>query len=256
MIDTRAIIDPAAKIADDVEIGPWSIIGPEVEIGAGTRIGPHVVIKGPTKIGCNNQFFQFSSIGEDSQDKKYTGEKTFLEIGDNNVFREFCSINRGTHQGGGITRIGNNNLFMACTHVAHDCIVGNHTIFSNHASAAGHVLVGDYAILSGFSGIHQFCIIGAHSFIAAGCMVTKDVLPYVLVDGSTATTRGLNTEGLKRRGFSAETLNTLRRAYKIIYRNGLTVAEAIEQLQELTKECVEVKLMIDVLQQSQRGIVR
>lgn len=256
MIDARAIIDPTARIADDVEIGPWTIIGPEVEIGVGTHIGPHVVIKGPTKIGRDNQIFQFTSIGEDSQDKKYTGEKTYLEIGDNNVIREFCSINRGTQQGGGITRIGNKNLFMACTHVAHDCVVGNNAIFANHASAAGHVVVGDYAILSGFSGIHQFCTIGAHSFIAAGCMVTKDVLPYILVDGPDGKARGLNTEGLKRRGFSPEVINTLRRAYKIIYRNSLTVTQAVEQLNELALDCPEVNLMIDVLQQSQRGIVR
>jgi UDP-N-acetylglucosamine acyltransferase len=256
VIHPSAIIDPGAVIAQDVQIGPWTMIGPDVEIGAGTTIGPHVVIKGPTKIGCHNQIFQFASIGEDSQDKKYAGEKTFLEIGDNNVIREYCSINRGTQQGGGITRIGNNNFFMACTHVAHDCVIGNHVIFANHAAAAGHVTIGDYVILSGFSGVHQFCTIGSHSFIGAGCIVTKDVLPYILVDGHDARARALYTEGLKIRGFSMVTINSLRRDYKIIYRNSLTVAQAVEQLTELAFDCQEVNLMIEILQSSQRGIVR
>lgn len=256
MIDSRAIIDSSATISDDVEIGPWTYIGPHVEIGSGTKIASHVVIKGPTKIGKNNNIFQFSSIGEDPQDKKYDGEPTVLEVGDNNVFRECCTINRGTVQGGGVTRIGNYNLIMAYVHVAHDCIVGNDIILANNAALSGHVVIHDYAILSGFSAVHQFCHIGSYSFLAGYTPVGKDVLPYVLVSGHEATVCGLNTEGLKRRGFSAETINHLKRAYKIIYRSGLTVLQAQEQLQEMVSECAEVQLFIDSLKQSARGIVR
>lgn len=256
MIDKQAIIDPSAKIAANVTIGPWTYVGPDVEIGEGTTIASHVVIKGPTTIGKNNRIFQFASLGEDPQDKKYKGEKTRLEVGDNNVFREHVTINRGVVQAGGLTKIGSNNLFMACVHIAHDCVIGNNTIFANHSSLAGHVVVGDYAIFSGFVGVHQFCQIGAHSFTGGGTMVTKDVLPYVLIDGHEAKACGLNTEGLKRRGFSPEAISTLRRAYKVIYRNNLTVAQALEQLQEMVKDCPEVQLMIDALQQSTRGIIR
>lgn len=256
MISPQAIIDPLARVADNVEIGPWTYIGPEVEIGEGTIIGSHIVIKGPTKIGRENRFFQFSSIGEDAQDKKYKDEKTFLEIGDRNMFREFVTINRGVMQAGGITKIGNDNLFMAYVHIAHDCVIGNNTVFANHSTLAGHVTVGDFAILSGVAGVNQFCQIGPHSFIGAGTKVTKDVLPYVLVDGREAEACGLNIVGLKRRGYSAETINHLRRAYKIIYRSDLTVAQAVEQLNAMLAECPEVKLMIDALQNSTRGIVR
>lgn len=254
MIDARAIIDPSARIAEDVTIGPWSVVGADVEINSGTKISSHVIIKGPTKIGHNNQIFQFASVGEDSQDKKYHGEKTFLEIGNNNIIREYCSIHRGTVQGGSVTKIGNNNLFMAYSHVAHDCIIGNNIIFANYAAAAGHVTVDDYAILSGYAGVHQFCRLGAHSFLGVGTLVRKDVLPYVLVDGQNAAVCGLNTEGLKRRGFSADAITVLKRAYKIIFRDGLTVAQAIEQLQELN--IPEINPMIVMLQQSKRGIVR
>lgn len=256
MISPQAIVDPKAKIGANVEIGPWTLIGPDVEIGDGTWIGSHVVIKGPTKIGRHNKIFQFASVGEDPQDKKYSGEATLLEIGDHNVIRESCTINRGTLQAGGKTQIGNANLLMSCVHVAHDCIIGSHAIFANHASLAGHVVVGDHAILSGFCGVHQFCVIGAHSFVGGGSMVTKDVLPYVLVDGHEAKTCGLNSEGLKRRGYSPETINNLKRAYKIIYRNGLTVAQALEQLNEMLPDCPEIGLMMEVLQKSTRGIVR
>lgn len=256
MIDSRAIIDSSAKLADDVTVGPWTYIGPGVEINSGTRIESHVVIKGPTKIGKNNKIFQFASIGEDPQDKKYNGEPTVLEIGDNNVFRECCTINRGTVQGGGVTRIGRDNLIMAYVHVAHDCIIGNEVILANNASLSGHVVVHDYAILSGFAGVHQFCHIGSYSFLAGYTPVGKDVLPYVLVSGREATVCGLNSEGLKRRGFSTETINHLKRAYKIIYRSGLTVPQALEQLQEIVPECPEVQLFIDSLNQSARGIVR
>ncbi len=256
MISPHAIIDPQARIADNVEIGPWTYIGPEVEIGEGTVVASHVVIKGPTKIGRENKFFQFSSIGEDAQDKKYKDEKTFLEIGDKNIFREFVTINRGVAQAGGVTKIGNENLFMAYVHIAHDCVIGNATIFANHSTLAGHVKVGDYAILSGVAGVNQFCEIGPYSFIGAGTKVTKDVLPYVLVDGREAEACGLNSVGLKRSGFSTETINQLRRAYKIIYRSDLTVAQALEQLQGMLAECPEVQLMMDALQNSTRGIVR
>lgn len=256
MISPHAIIDSQAHIAQNVEIGPWSYIGPEVEIGEGTVVGPHVIIKGPTKIGRENRFFQFSSIGEDAQDKKYKDEKTFLEIGDRNVFREFVTINRGVVQAGGITKIGDDNLFMAYVHIAHDCFIGNNTVFANHSTLAGHVKVGDFAILSGVAGVNQFCEIGQFSFIGAGTKVTKDVLPYVLVDGREAQACGLNIVGLRRGGFNAETINHLRRAYKIIYRSDLTVAQAIEQLKPLVAECAEVQLMVDALQNSTRGIVR
>lgn len=257
MIDKHTVIDPSARIGENVHIGPWSVIGPNVEIGAGTWIGPHVVIKGPTKIGQDNKIFQFASIGEDPQDKKYSGEKTFLEIGDRNVIRESCTINRGVLEAGGITRIGNDNLFMAYVHVAHDCVIGDHTIFANHSALAGHVVIGDFVIFGGVCGVHQFCQVGAHSFIGGGTKITKDVLPYVLVDGGQeAKACGLNIVGLKRRGFSTESVNTLRRAYKIIYRNGLTVNQALEQLAELVPECPEVVPMMKALQESTRGIVR
>lgn len=256
MIDNRADIASSARIADGVTIGPWSIIGPNVEIGEGTWIGPHVVINGPTKIGRNNKIYQFASVGEDPQDKKYNNEETYLEIGDNNIIREFCTLNRGTVQDGGITKIGNDNLLMAYVHIAHDCIIGNHTVFANNASLAGHAIIKDYAILSGFAGIHQFCVVGEHSFVAKATIVSKDVLPYVLVAGHEAEACGLNLVGLKRRGFSAETINLLKRAYKIIYRNGLTVAQSIEQLKELAEQSAEVRLMMEALQQSTRSIVR
>lgn len=256
MIDSRAIIDPKARLAPDVKVGPWTFIGADVEIGAGSHIGPHVVLKGPTKIGKNNKIYQFASVGEDPQDKKYGGEPTVLEIGDNNIIREFCTFNRGTSQGGGVTKIGNNNLFMAYVHIAHDCIVGNNTIFANNASISGHVVVHDHAILSGFAVIHQYCHIGSYSFIAGATPLGKDVLPYVLVCGPEAKVYGLNTEGLKRHGFTAEKLNQLRRAYKIIFRSGLTVQQAQEQLLEMVAETPEVQLLIDALKESVRGIVR
>lgn len=257
VIHTNTIIHPTAKIADNVEIGPWTVIGADVEIGEGTWIGSHVVIKGSTRIGRDNKIFQFSSIGEDAQDKKYKGEKTYLEIGDRNVIREACTINRGVQSAGGITRIGNDNLFMAYVHVAHDCLVGNNTIFANQSTLAGHVVIGDYVIFGGVCGVNQFCQVGAHSFIGGGTKLTKDVLPFLLIDGGQdAKTCGLNAEGLRRRGFSPETINNLRRAYKIIFRNGLTVAQAVEQLTEMIPECPEVETMITALQQSTRGIVR
>jgi UDP-N-acetylglucosamine acyltransferase len=258
MIDSRAIIDPSAKIAEGVTICPYAIIGPDVEIGKNTWVGPHVVIKGPTRIGEKNKIYQFASVGEDTQDKKYQGEKTTLEMGNNNVVREGCTINRGTVNGGGVTKIGDDNLFMAYVHIAHDCQIANYTIFANNASLAGHVTVEDYATLSGFSIVHQHCVIGAYSFLAAATGISKDVLPYVVISGQAhdAHPYGLNTIGLQRRGFSDETLSLLKRAYKIIFRQGLAVPDAIAQLQAMLSECPEVDLLIRALQRSERGITR
>ncbi len=255
MIHPTAIIDPTAVLAPDVQVGAYSIIGPEVEIGEGTWIGPHVVIQGYTKIGRDNKIYQFSSLGEVTQDKKYKGERTFLIIGDRNVIRESCTFNRGTAQDGE-TRVGSDNLFMAYVHIAHDCIVGNHTIFANNASLAGHVHVDDYVILSGFAGVFQGCRVGAHSFASMGSMIDKDILPFVKVSGYYAKPFGLNTVGMKRRGFSDDTMLWLRRAYKVIYRKGYTVKEALEQLQIMVSECGEIQCFIDFLRESERGIVR
>lgn len=256
VISKLAAIDSSAKIHADVTIGPFTVIGPNVEIGSGTVVGPHVVINGPTIIGKNNHFYQFASIGEECQDKKYKGEETKLIIGDNNTFREGCTVHRGTMQGGGVTSIGNDNLFMVNTHVAHDCIIGSNVVFANGASVAGHVRVDDYANLGGFVGVHQFCVIGSYSFLAGGSVVLKDVVPYVIVSGHPAQTHGLNTVGLTRREFSADAINTLKQAYKIVFRNSTTVNEAIEKLNSLVESCKEVILIRDFLQQSTRGIIR
>lgn len=256
MIHPTAIIDPKAKVAANVEIGPYSIIGAEVEIGEGTWIGPHVVIQGPTKIGKENKIFQFSSLGEMPQDLKFKGEKTFLEIGDRNAIREFCTFNRGTAQDKTTTRIGNDNLFMAYVHIAHDCIVGNHTIFANNASLAGHVTVEDHVIMGGFSGVLQFCRVGAHSFASMGSLIDKDVPPFVKVSGNHAKPFGLNTVGMKRRGFAEETMLALKRAYKTIYRKGLTLKQALLELEEMLATCPEISVFIDFIRASERGIVR
>ena len=256
MIDSRADIHPNAELASDVEVGPFAVIGADVVIGAGSWIGPHVVINGPTRIGSDNKIFQFSSIGEMPQDKKYGGEPTLLEIGDRNVIREFCTLNRGTVQGGGATHIGSDNWIMAYVHIAHDCQIGNHTIFANNASLAGHVTIEDHVILGGFSQVHQFCSLGAHCFTAFGSGIAKDIPPYVMVSGHPAAPHGLNAEGLRRRGFSTETLTRLRRAYKTIYRANLTLKEAIAQLKEQIAECPEIGVMVDFLEKSSRGIVR
>lgn len=257
MIDSHAIVDPNAKLAENVSVGPWTIIGHEVEIGAGTIIGSHVVIKGPTRIGKFNKIYPFASLGDDPQDKKYQGEKTYLEIGDHNVIREYCTINRGTAQDKALTKIGNYNLFMVGSHIAHDCAIGNHTIFVNNVALAGHVTVGDHAILGAYSAVHQFCQIGAHSFIAASSMVRQDVLPYVLIEGGhEARVCGLNKEGLRRSGFSEETISSLRLAYKFIFRKNLTVEQALEELDSLAEDCCQVKLMSEALKKSGRGIIR
>ncbi len=256
MIDPRAIIDPSAKLGENVEVGPWTIIGPDVEIGDGCVIASHVVLKGPTRMGRNNRIYQFSSVGEDTPDLKYQGEPTRLIIGDNNVIREGVTIHRGTVQDRGETVIGNDNLLMAYAHVGHDSVIGDHCILVNNASLAGHVNVGDWAILSGYSLVHQFCNIGAHSFAGFGCGISKDVPAYVTVSGQPAEAKTINAEGLKRRGFSREAIAAIRRAYKIVYRQGLTVEEAVAQLSEIATEQPEVQLLIDSLQQSKRGIVR
>lgn len=256
MIDSRAIIDPSAKLADDVSVGAWSIIGPDVEIGSGTVISSHVVIKGPTRIGAHNRIFQFASVGEDCQDKKYAGEPTTLVIGDHNVIREGVTMHRGTVQDNGETRVGSHNLFMAYAHVAHDCVVGDHCILANNASIAGHVTVGDYAILGGFTAVHQFCQIGAHAMVGASSLVLKDIPAYVLANGNSVEPHGINIEGLKRRGFSKTSIQVLRRAYKAVYREGLTVSEALERLQELEQHAPEVALLTASIKQSARGIIR
>lgn len=256
MIDPLALVHPEARLADDVVVGPWTQIGPDVEIGPGSWISSHVVIKGPTRIGRDNRIFQFSSIGEAPQDKKFRDEPTELIIGDRNVIRENCTLHRGTIQDSGKTILGNDNLLMAYVHVAHDCVVGNQVIMANNASIAGHVQVDDYAILGGFTGVHQFCRIGAHSFTGVGSVVVKDIPPYLMVAGQNAVPHGLNTEGLRRRGFSSETLMQLKRAYKVIYRQSLTVQQALPILQEMAEACPEVGLFVDFLKLSDRGIVR
>lgn len=256
MIHPSAIIDPQAKVADNVEVGPWTFVGPGVEIGEGSVISSHVVLKGPTIIGQNNRIYQFSSIGEDTPDLKYKGEDTRLVIGDNNVIREGVTIHRGTVQDRAETTIGDNNLIMAYAHIGHDSIVGNNCILVNNASLAGHVYVGDWAILGGYTLVHQFCKLGAHSFCGFATGLSKDVPAYVTVNGTPAEAKTINAEGLKRRGFSRESIAAIRRAYKVVYRQGLTLAEAIEKLRDMAKEFPEIQLMIESLESSDRGITR
>ena len=255
-VDPRAAIDPSARLASDVSVGPFSVIGPGVEVGAGTWIGPHVVINGPTRIGRDNRIFQFASIGEIPQDKKFHGEDTRLEIGDRNTIREYATINRGTLQGGGVTRVGDDNWFMAYIHVAHDCQVGNGAILANGASLAGHVLIEDYAILGGFTLVHQFCRVGRHAFCGMGSAISKDVPPFMMVSGSPARTYGLNSEGLKRHGFSAEELRVLRQAYKVLYRSGLTLENAQARLDQMAAASPAVSMLADFLRDSERSIMR
>ena len=257
MIDEHAVIDANAIIGDNVYVGPYTVIGADVVIGDDNWIGSHVVIKGPTKIGKSNKIYQFSSMGDDPQDKKYTGDGlSTLEIGDGNLIREYCSINRGTEEGGGKTLIGNDNWIMAYVHIAHDCLVGNNTVFANNASLAGHVTIDDFVVLGGFTGVHQFCRIGKHCFTAAFSVVVKDIPPFLMVSGNTAKPSGLNREGLKRHGFTSEKANLLRDAYKIVYRNGLTKKMAVEALRELAPESDAVGEFADFIEKSTRGIVR
>lgn len=256
MIDSKAVVDINAEIADDVKIGPFSVIGPDVQIDSGTVIGPHVVIKGPTSIGKDNHIYQFASIGEDPQDKKYADEITRLEIGDRNTIREFCTMHRGTQQDQGVTLIGNDNLFMAYTHVAHDCVIGNHVIMANGASIAGHVHVGDHAILGGFTLVHQFTQIGQYSFSAMGSAITQDIPPFVMVGGRPTRPHGINSVGMERNGISAEVIRQIRKAYKILYKTNMRLEDAIEEIEDLAGESNELSNMVSFLRNVTRGILR
>jgi UDP-N-acetylglucosamine acyltransferase len=256
MIHDQAIVDPGAQLADDVRVGPWTFIGPDVEIGPGCTIEPHVIIKGPARIGAGNHIYQFSSIGEATPDRKYKNEPTRLVIGDNNVIREGVTIHRGTVQDRSETTIGDDNLLMAAVHVGHDCVIGNHTILVNNVALAGHVSVGDWAILGGYTLVHQFCKIGAHSFSGMGTAIGKDVPAFVTVSGAPAEAKTINAEGMRRRGFSAEAINDMRRAYKIVYKQGLTLDIAVQRLAAMMGESPEVQLLIESLHVSERGIVR
>jgi len=256
LIHPTALIDPSAKLADNVTVGPWTVIGPDVEIGEGTEISSHVVVKGPTKIGKNNRIFQFCTIGEDCQDKKFKGEPTRLEIGDDNIFREACTVHRGTTQDNSLTKIGSHNLFMVNVHIAHDVMLADNCIFANDTNIAGHVHIGDYVILGGASQVHQFVKIGAHSMCGTGSIVLKDVPAYIMANGNSAQPHGINIEGLKRRGFEKADIRVLRNAYKSVYRKGLTLDEALMELKAMTSESSAVQLLIDSLEQSTRGIIR
>jgi UDP-N-acetylglucosamine acyltransferase len=256
MIHATALIHPNAKLAADVEVGAYSIIGEHVEIGPGTVVGPHVVINGHTRIGAHNRIFQFCSLGEIPQDKKYADEPTRLEIGDYNTIREFCTFNLGTAQDVGVTRLGSHNWIMAYVHLAHDCQVGNHTIFANNAQLAGHVEVGDYAILGGFTVVHQFVRIGAHIITGMGTILLQDVPPYMLVSGNPSAPHGINSEGLKRRGYSSASIMAIKRAYKTLYKSGLGLADARAAIAHLLVEHAELQPLADFLANSERGIVR
>lgn len=256
MISEFAMIHPSAKLAKGVSVGPGTYIGPDVEIGEGTWVGPHVVIQGPTVIGKNNKIFQFSSIGDEPQDVTYQGEPTRLEIGDNNIIREYAMISRGTAKGNGFTKIGNHNFLMAYIHIGHDCLVGNHTIMVNYSAISGHVILHDFAIIGGYSAIHQFCQVGSYAFVAKATYINKDVLPYVMISGYNPAACGINTVGLRRRGFSSQAIDQVRRAYKTIFRKGLTVQQAVSELELNMADCPEVTPMIEALKNSSRGIVR
>ena len=256
MIHPTAIISDSAKIDEKVEIGAYSIIGNDVEIGSGTRIDSHVVVNGPTKIGCDNHIYQFASIGDDPQDKKYRDEPTGLIIGDRNTIREFCTISRGTVQDVGNTIMGDDNWIMAYVHIAHDCVVGNQTIMANNVTLAGHVHVGDWVIFGGFSGAHQFARVGAHAFLGMYAGVNRDVPAYVMVSGQPAQPRGINSEGLKRRDFSEEQIRNIKEAYRLVYRKGLKLSEATEQIEELSKYQPELVPFLESLRSSERGVIR
>lgn len=255
-IDPRAVVSPRAELADDVEVGPFAVIGDGVTIGAGTVIGPHAVVKGPAAIGRDNQVFQFASLGDAPQDKKYGGEPTRLEIGDRNVFREYCTVNRGTVTGHGVTRLGNDNLLLAYTHVGHDCLLGNHIVLSNLVMLGGHVELGDWVIMSGYAGAHQFCKIGAHAFIGNNTAVTRDVPPYVLATGQPAEPRAVNSEGLKRRGFDEAQVRAIRNAYRVLYRSDLRLEDAVKQLEGMAAEHEVLGIFVEFIGRSTRSLVR
>ncbi|HMT92228.1 acyl-ACP--UDP-N-acetylglucosamine O-acyltransferase [uncultured Thiothrix sp.] len=256
MIHPTALIHPSAQLAADVEVGAYSIIGEQVSIGRGTRIASHVVIEGPTRMGEDNHIFQFASVGAIPQDKKYKGEPTELIIGDRNVIRESCTLNRGTAQDKGKTVIGSDNWIMAYVHIAHDCIVGNHTVFANSATLAGHVVICDYAILGGFTLVHQFCTVGEYAFTGMGSAIGKDVPPYTMVNGAPAIPRGINAEGLKRNGFSSEAIQRIKDSYRLLYRQQITVKEALAQLEADYGEFEDIQRLIQFVQASQRGLIR
>ncbi|HUL81621.1 MAG TPA: acyl-ACP--UDP-N-acetylglucosamine O-acyltransferase [Gammaproteobacteria bacterium] len=256
MIDSRAVVASSARLHDSVQVGAFAIIGDDVEIGRGSRVEPHVVIKGPTVIGADNHIFQFASIGDDPQDKKYKAQRTRLVIGDRNTIRESCTINRGTVEDRGETTIGNDNWIMAYVHIAHDCLIGNNTIFANSVQLAGHVHVGDFAVLGGFTGVHQFCHIGAHAMLGIASVVTKDVPAYVTAQGQPAEPRGINAEGLKRRGFTTEQIRNIREAYRTVFRQALKLDEAVAIIEDLVLDQPELKLFLDSLKQGTRGLAR
>lgn len=256
MIHPTAIVHPDAKLAEHVSVGAYSIIGEHVEIGAGTEIGPHVVISGHTRIGAHNRIFQFCSLGEIPQDKKYANEPTRLEIGDHNTIREFCTFNIGTIQDAGVTRLGSHNWIMAYVHLAHDCQVGNHTIMANGATLGGHVHVGDWAFIGGLSGVHQFVRIGAHAMTGFQTRLAQDLPPFVTAADNPAAAHGINSEGLKRRGFSGASILAIKRAYKTLYKSGLALEEAREAIRNQVAECPELQLLVDFLATATRGIIR
>lgn len=256
MIHATAIVHPGAKIADGVEIGPYAVIGEHVSLGEGTTVGPHAVIEGWTEIGRDNRIFQFASVGAAPQDLKFHGEKSFLRIGDRNMVREFVTLHRGTESGGGVTVIGSDNLFMAYSHVAHDCVVGNRVILANGATLAGHVQVDDFAILGGLSAVHQFTRVGAHVMVSGGSMVAQDIPPYTIAQGDRAKTVGLNLVGLKRRGFSEEAMRSIKQAYKIIFRSGLRQEEALQKIAAEVVAGPELAVFVDFIKNSQRGVAR
>ncbi len=254
MIHPTAIIDPSARLAENVRIGAYSIIGADVEIGSDTEIGPHVVIKGPTRIGSENNIFQFASIGEIPQDKKYSGESTRLEIGDRNVIREYVTLNRGTIEDSGVTVIGNDNLFMAYSHVAHDCVVGDFTVFANAASLSGHVSVGDHTTLGGFTSVHQFTSIGGYAFCGLGSVITQDIPPFTTAAGNRARLVGINKEGLKRKGFSSDLIHALHKSYRELLKSRSSKPESYEKLQPLCDQYPEVKQFVEFVRHSKRGV--
>jgi UDP-N-acetylglucosamine acyltransferase len=255
-VHPTAVVDPRAELAEDVSVGPFAVIGAEVKIGAGSRIGPHAVITGPTTLGRDNVVHAHATLGNDPQDKKYRGERAELLIGDRNTFFEFTTVSRGTGDGGGVTRIGDDNWIMAYVHIAHDCVVGNHCVLANNATLAGHVTLGDWVTLAGFAGIHQFCTIGSHAFIGMGSLINGDVPPFLMVADRYASPRGINSEGLKRRGFDAERIAAIKRAYRALYMSGKPLAEARAPLAEGAGESQDVQLMLEFIERSQRGLLR